>query len=143
MINNNAHKTAITRKVLSVPMRYLSQQGKIQGPALDYGCGKGFDADQLYMDGYDPHFRPEMPGYCYNTITCNYVLNVVQDDEAVDILAHIQSLLAPGGVAYITIRRDIKKEGWTSKGTYQVNRALNLPVETEKKGAFIMYRMEA
>ena len=143
MTNNNAHKTAITRKTLSAPMRYLSESGKIKGRALDYGCGKGYDADHLDMDGWDPHYRIRRPLGQYDTVTCNYVLNVVSNDMAVVIMADIEQYLAPGGVAYITIRRDIKKEGWTKKGTYQVNRVLDLPVETEKKGAFIMYKLEA
>ena len=56
----NAYKTAITRKKPSLPMRWLAKEGLIPSriDTLDYGCGKGFDADYFGMDKYDPHFFP-------------------------------------------------------------------------------------
>ncbi len=121
---NKPGRTAITRKAVSLPTAYLLQHGLIKGEALDYGCGKGFDCDFLGMDGYDPNHGGrcsivvDEPGY--DTIICNYVLNVLPDaSEREDVVLSIIDLLAPGGVAYITVRNDSFTEGWTSRDTWQ------------------------
>lgn len=50
---NAAGKTAITRKTLSTPMKWLDDHHMLAcnrpNRRLDYGCGKGFDADLLGM----------------------------------------------------------------------------------------------
>jgi len=142
MKNDKAHKTAITRKTLSVPMRLLRDRGLLTGRVLDYGCGKGFDADELGIAGFDPFHRPEKPEGQFDTVVCNYVLNVITDDEVHGVLKGIHDYLVVGGTAYITVRRDIKKEGWTKTGTYQVNRVLPFEVVAEKKGAYIIYKIK-
>jgi hypothetical protein len=109
---------------------------------LDFGCGRGSDARLLGLHKYDPHFSPKMPAGRYSTILCNYVLNVVTSEEEPAILASIKNKLAKGGVAYITVRRDLKVEGVTSKGTYQRNVKLDLPILQERKGAFCIYVLE-
>lgn len=116
-----SYKTAITRKKLSVPMKYLNDKGLIQGRVLDYGCGKGFDANELGMDKYDPKFFPEYPNPPYEVVTCIYVLNVESNPlERGNIERRIVSLLVPGGDAYIAVRNDKKNlNGKTSKGTWQ------------------------
>lgn len=88
---------------------------------LDYGCGKGFDADFFGMDKYDPHFFPDKPTKKYQRITCNYVLNVIESDQEVnDVISDIQNLLVPGGCAYIAVRNDRENlNGKTKKGAYQ------------------------
>lgn len=137
---NKAHLTAITRKTLSLPMQTLHLNSLIKGKSLDYGCGKGFDAEKLGMTKFDPYFAPERPIEKFNTITCNYVLNVIE--KAVDrenVIKDIQGLLAPGGTAYISVRRDKFKEGFNSRGTYQTYVELDYPVLKEKKGSFIIY----
>lgn len=131
MSNTNSHKTAITRKAPSVPMRYLYKQNLLRGKTLDYGCGKGFDAEYFKMDKYDPYYSPSKPKGKYNTITCNYVFNVIEPEKEPLLLNEISQYLEEGGVAYITVRRDIKKEGFTSKKTYQRNVKLNLPILKE------------
>ncbi len=133
---SKAHITAITRKKPSVPMRNLNKQGLLIGKMLDYGSGRGFDADFFKMDRYDPHYAPQKPKGKYDTITCNYVLNVIEDSEEMHELIHkLSTLLNKGGKAYITVRRDIEKnlgkEGFTSKGTYQKNVILPFPVFKE------------
>jgi len=112
-------------------MRNLHKLGLIMGAALDYGCGKGFDADHFGMDKYDPHYSPEKPADRYKTITCNYVFNVIDEGQESDLIDSISDLLLKGGRAYITVRRDIKQEGFTSKKTYQRNVFLQLPVLKE------------
>lgn len=87
---------------------------------MDYGCGRGQDADALGMPGYDPNHRPEVPTAQYDTIICNYVLNVIETPgKRYDVIMHILSLLKEGGVAYVSVRNDSFKEGYTSRGTWQ------------------------
>jgi ATP adenylyltransferase len=113
-----SYKTAITRNKPSKPMKYLDENGFLNNPfcvfdinQLDFGCGKGFDADHFKMDKYDPHFNPEFPTKLYDVITCNYVLNVIPDQFTRDqVLRDIQSLLKPDGRAFITVRRDVKHD---------------------------------
>lgn len=145
LVENKAHLTAISRKSLSQPMKYLLREGKIFDDALDYGCGRGFDADALAMASYDPYHRPDedvlVPNR-YKTITCNYVLNVIPDEkERNEVLNKIRDMLTGEGVAYISVRNDTKSlNGWTSKGTWQGHIILDLPV-VKKTSNFIMYRM--
>ena len=79
---NKSHLTAMKRKVLSLPMKWLVDNGYIKkgDEALDYGCGKGDDADELEFVGYDPHHRDVEIDQFFDIVTCNYVLNVIEDD---------------------------------------------------------------
>ena len=44
---NHPYLTAIRRTRLSAPARYLLQHGLLKGRILDFGCGLGFDTDEL------------------------------------------------------------------------------------------------
>jgi len=138
MKNNKAHNTAIARKCPSLPMKNLEKHELLKGKILDYGCGRGFDANHYKTDSYDPHYSPKKPKGKYDTITCNYVLNVVEKKHMQGIVAHILKHLKKNGTAYLSVRRDIKNEGYTSKGTYQRNVKLKLPVLREN-GAYCTY----
>jgi 2-polyprenyl-3-methyl-5-hydroxy-6-metoxy-1,4-benzoquinol methylase len=114
-------------------MRRLFKAHRLNGKAmLDYGCGRGIDADTYGLDKFDPHYYNDTNAWKvgkYDVITCNYVLNVIDSQAERDaVLANIKILLKKGGIAYITVRRDIKSEGYTSRGTYQENIQLNLPI---------------
>ncbi len=143
---HSSAKTAISRKTLSAPMRVLSRRKLLCGATLDYGCGRGFDADYLDIQGYDPHWRNDesilFPMY-YNTITCNYVLNVIESqDEREKVLDHIFWLLAPKGIAYITVRRDGHElKGKTKSGSWQGYVILDEFVEYENQ-SFCIYRFQ-
>lgn len=101
-------------------MRKLRDKGLLLGRVLDYGCGRGQDANRLGIDRYDPYYFPDLPTGPYDTITCNYVLNVIEDPkDRAEVVRMINLLLAPGGVAYLTVRRDVKGEVATSRGTWQ------------------------
>jgi 2-polyprenyl-3-methyl-5-hydroxy-6-metoxy-1,4-benzoquinol methylase len=133
------HKTAIKRKKLSTPMQYLGQQRVFNGKMLDYGCGYGNDAQLIGMDKYDPHFHPTFPyNKQYDTITCNYVLNVVNGEEQVRILNRIHGLLTTTGKAYISVRNDLKLPQQPGRGCIQVQVHLNLPIVAQN-GNFKMY----
>ena len=144
-MKNKSYLTAITRKKPSLPMETIYDRcglDRYELRSLDYGCGKGFDADYYGMEKYDPFYFPKKPIGRFDIITCNYVLNVVTEREGKKILKTIKSLLNGDGVAFISVRRDMFMEGFTSRGTYQRYVELELPVFHLKRGAFIIYKME-
>lgn len=134
---NNAyapHLTAIVRSKPSSPARTLHDLDLLKGHCLDYGCGHGMDALTYGMDRYDPHWYPIRPSKQYDTVTCTYVLNVVRTEDVPYILKDIQTLLAPGGTAYLTVRRDLYGPTSKGRGTTQRNVHLPLPVLKNTKG---------
>jgi len=135
-----AYKTAIARNKPSAPMKQLKANGRLMGRMLDYGSGRGFDANHFRMERYDPHYAPTMPEGLFETITCNFVLNVIEDPVKREaILQDIRSRLEKSGRAYITVRTDKKAlNGRTSIGTWQGRVTLDAPVVTRGSG-FITY----
>lgn len=101
--------TAKARTKPSAPMQYLNKNNLLIGDCLDYGCGRGFDAAYYMMDKYDPYWFYEYLSKEYDTITCNYVLNVVGVEERYDIVEDVMKYLKPSGIAYFSVRRDYKK----------------------------------
>ena len=144
--NIYSYNTAIKRRSLSAPVRYLRDKGLLSGYILDYGCGRGYDSGCLSDEGYkvdsfDPYWRPDgIMARSYDTIICNYVLNVFRAEDEEAVLSKINNLLSDDGAAYIAVRRDLKKEGETTRG-FQRKVFLNLPVEFNKSGSFCIYKM--
>lgn len=146
--------TAMTRTGPSAPVRWLEAQGAIKAgtsapKVLDYGCGKGADVDYLGCDGYDPHHRPRefKQPVQYDVILCTYVANVLDCWERENLHRHLRCLLAAGGTAYVTVRRDIPEgtRGLTATGTYQEWVDLSAEWPTTKllvdiPGAFAIYQ---
>jgi len=126
---NQPERTAIERKKLSTPMKFLEEEGHLDGRTLDYGCGRGFDAGHLGLESYDPNFFHGIPEGKFDTITCNYVMNVVTEEVASWLINDIESRLAPGGHAFITVRRDLKEDTETQR-----NVKLDLPIVKETSG---------
>lgn len=140
----NSHLTAIARKKLPNPVLHLIQREEIVGHVLDYGCGKcaALNEDELasvngvksvlsYDPFYSPHvFKMDSP---FDTILCTYVLCTLPKSQEKQILRHIQNLLAPMGLAFITVRNDRPKNGYgkNSRGTFQ--RKVELPYLQEYK----------
>lgn len=130
-IINNPHLTAIERTSMSFPTRWLQQHRLLKGEILDFGCGFGFDTDYLKEQGfdivgYDNFYRPNYPQKRFDTIICNYVLNVLEPNEQAEVLMSVSELLKPLGKAYFAVRRDLKNEGFRThyvhkKPTYQSN----------------------
>ncbi|HKJ32660.1 MAG TPA: HIT domain-containing protein [Balneolales bacterium] len=136
--NPNAHLTAKERKYPSYPTKKLYRMGRIKGRVLDFGCGYGADVKFLKTQsfdivGYDPVYAPDYPDGKFDTIICNYVLNVLLPVEQASVLMQISELLKPGGHTYFTVRRDVRYEGFRThrkyhKKTYQCN--VKLPWES-------------
>lgn len=115
--NPYSHLTVKDRKWPSFPTKQLVARGLLQGKVLDFGCGTGVDVAYLRqlgyeVSGYDPHYAPDYPQAQFDTILCNYVLNVLLPEEQVQVLMAVSELLKPGGKAYFTVRRDIKRAGF-------------------------------
>lgn len=129
----NSYKTATSRvdRRPSLPMQRLAEDGLLNGRMLDYGCGKGIDAEFYGMESFDPHFQPDMPPGKFETITCNYVLNVIECPMSrYNVLLSIRFRLTTNGLAYITVRNDkTQLNGVTSIGTWQGHIELDLSMQ--------------
>ena len=102
-----------------------------------------FDFKSIKIDGYDPHFFPQKPNGLFDTIICNYVINVIEPEFELEVINDIKSLLSECGIAYIAVRRDVKKEGYRKKGrgiTYQRNVKLNFNILVENKN-YCIYKI--
>lgn len=128
---NHPYLTAIKRNNLSVPTRFLKDNNLLKGRILDFGCGYGFDTDELHrqgydITGYDYYYRPDFPEGKFDTIICNYVLNVLEPYAQAEVMMNVTNLLQPDGTAYFAVRRDLKEEGFRLHAihrqyTYQCN----------------------
>lgn len=128
---NHPYLTAIKRTDLSVPTRHLLKHGLLIGRILDFGCGFGFDTDELKRNGYDItgydyYYRPDYPDGKFDTIICNYVLNVLEPYAQAEVMMNVTNLLNPKGTAYFAVRRDLTEEGFRlhaihKQYTYQCN----------------------
>lgn len=143
-----SYSTAISRSSPSAPLTLLEKMGLVKGRVLDYGCGRGDDGRYLMSKGisidfYDPYWYPESLNYnLYDTILCTYVLNVLPKEDEASIIYSVQKHLRVKGKAYLTVRRDVKQDGATSRG-YQRNVLLDLPIVKEKKNNYCIYKLNA
>jgi SAM-dependent methyltransferase len=125
-------RTALTRKTWSVPCRWLATQGHVLYKkslrVLDYGCGYGKDVEELRglgadAMGFDPVHCPEGGKHAMGTfdvVFCTHVLDTLPTAaERMFVVQGILTALRPGGVAYVTVRRDVPLAGWTNAGIYQ------------------------
>ena len=124
--NALAYQTTKERVRPSFPIMQLLKQNCIIGRVLDFGSGLGIDFEflktkNIEITAYDPHYAPEYPQGKFDTIICNYVLNVLLPEEQTHILMEVSALLKPQGKAYFAVRRDIKKNAFLFNGTYQCN----------------------
>lgn len=146
-MQNKSHLTAIARKSLPGPTQWLLKKNLLIPRVLDYGCGKAHEINNQHFkaDGFDPFYRPDgiTGSQVYNTIICNYVLCVLPtDEERREVLRNIQALLLHDGVAYVSVRADTPKKGhgWSSRGTFQAEVNLNLPLIHECR-AYRLYSL--
>ena len=128
--------TAISRQSMSRPMAKMLKASMFDNKRiLDYGCGKGFDVEQLKslgfdITGYEPFASDkylQVPSGKFDIITNNYVLNVIENPEERKEL--IEKMKKMSKVVVITVRSDKKsiKNTWkkfndgylTPKNTFQ------------------------
>ena len=128
--------TAISRQSMSRPMAKMLKASMFDNKrVLDYGCGKGFDVEQLKslgfdITGYEPFASDkylQVPSGKFDIITNNYVLNVIENPEERKEL--IEKMKKMSKVVVITVRSDKKsiKDTWkkfndgylTPKNTFQ------------------------
>lgn len=143
----NSHLTAISRKAIPAPTRWLIANDKVPTQpgdlnVLDFGCGKCLSVNPVTWDNYDPHYRPWSVWHkqWYDIIICNYVLCTLPAKERLSVMQEIQKKLYKTGVAYVSVRTDKPRQGWglRSKGTYQGK--VELPLEIiYKNSQFCIY----
>jgi len=134
----SSHKTAITRRKPSRPLRAALKLTAVRGRVLDYGCGRGTDVAELAelgykVVGYDPHYQPATPRGTFHTVLMTYVINVLKAPKRNEALQAAWAYVKPTGRLIVTARteRDIESAAehgrWqcigrgylTSAGTYQ------------------------
>ena len=135
-IETKRGNTAISRQSMSRPMAKMLKASMFDNKrVLDYGCGKGFDVEQLKslgfdITGYEPFASDkylQVPSGKFDIITNNYVLNVIENPEERKEL--IEKMKKMSKVVVITVRSDKKsiKNTWkkyndgylTPKNTFQ------------------------
>jgi len=102
-------------------MQWLVDNGHIKkgDDGLDYGCGKGYDAEEMNFTGFDPHHCPVELDRFFDVVTCNYVLNVIEDEDE-RFFAELRVIFLAKKKAFIAVRNDVHAlNGCTSKGTWQ------------------------
>ena len=142
--NKYSHLTAKERNKISFPMNWLKRKSLLKGEILDFGCGFGTDvkilkSDGLNIEGYDKYYQNEYPQKKFDTISCIYVLNVLEPLEQTTVLMNTSELLKLNGKAYFAVRRDLKAEGYRThyihkKQTFQTN--VKLPFKSIFKNKY-------
>ena len=136
-------KTAIKRDQLSSPVKWLLDHKKLHlfcnTSILDYGCGRGTDADILMVDKFDPYWFPNpIRKRQYDVVLCTYVLCIIPPSERKSLIGKIMSYVSSRGMAYFSVRRDIKepnlRKGYTQWPVY-----LEYPV-VEENSSFCIYQ---
>jgi hypothetical protein len=102
---------AVRRATVSKTAHFLNEHRLLRGRVLDYGCGFGFDADHFRWEAYDPHYRQKFPNGLFNTIVCNHVANMLTRHSRQELFRALQALLAPMGMAYVSVSRKISVVG--------------------------------
>lgn len=109
------YKTAINRDKLSSPIAFLKKSDLLVGKVLDYGCGR----EEHQYNKFDPYYQPEyeLLKTKYDTIICNYVLNVIPlEHNRFELIRTVESMLTDEGYAYFSIYGKDSVDTHTNKG---------------------------
>lgn len=120
----NPQNTVVHRKSLSRPVKTYLNSGLIARGwnILDFGCGKGFDCDELEYVGYDPFHRPEKLNKQFNVVMTNFVINVLDIDTRKKAIQEAYNYVIPDfGKLLIAVRskKEIEKSKKDTWITYQ------------------------
>lgn len=96
------YQTAICRTSSSAPIAWYQANGLLHGDVLDYGCGQDVHSYAKFDPAYYPDYS--LLQKRWDTITCNYVLNVLPlEHNRVELLLALKSLLEQDGKVLISI----------------------------------------
>lgn len=139
---DKSNLSARWRKGPSAPAMWLVAHGKVQcgSNTLDYGCGRGTDADSFKWDRYDPEWFPNKIEKKYPCIVCIYVLNVITEEVANDVIKRVKGLLMPNGKAYFVVRRGVPIVGYGIQGHLQRMVMLDYPI-VRKTYTYCIYEL--
>lgn len=121
---NHSYLTAVKRTDLSAPVQFLLQHKLLKGRILDFGCGLGYDADELKrrgfdVTGYDNYYRTEYPKGKFDTIFCVFVLDVLEPYAQIEVMMNVFNLLSSKGSAYFAVQRGPIEEGFKLHPLYR------------------------
>jgi hypothetical protein len=102
------HRTALSRRGPSRPLRHFSDQGLVRGRVLDFGSGRGADCAAAAVRCYDPHHPRSqvraLPQGQFDTVLAIYVLNVLPASERRRALRGAAARVRPGGHLLLAAR---------------------------------------
>lgn len=111
--------TAKARDTPSAPMRFYGEAGLLVGDVLDFGAGK----DPHNHARYDPAHHPDPAPLQrkWDTVTCNYVLNVLPlEGLRTNVMLSLRALVREGGQALVSVwRRSPEAETFKTSRGYQ------------------------
>jgi len=111
--------TAKARDSASKPMRFYGEAGLLVGEVLDFGCGK----DPHDFARYDPAHHPDPAALNkqWDTVTCNYVLNVLPlEGLRTNVMLSLRSLVRADGHALVSVwQRSPEAETFRTSRGYQ------------------------
>ena len=108
--------TSIART--SGPIKYWQGEGLLVDQVLDFGAGQEDHAWHKYDIVHHPD--PSCLTKQWDTVMCNYVLNVQPSDHLItEIVALLRFLTKPKGKCLIAVRADLSESQAGRKGAYQ------------------------
>jgi len=112
-------RTAQNRTAPSKPMSYYASNGLLRGAVLDFGCGRDVLPDGVVAARYDPAYQPDFAPLAeqYDTITLNYVLNVIPlEAHRAQMLLAVRALLKPEGRLLIAVYQKADQDTKSTAG---------------------------
>lgn len=163
------HRTAMTRKELSKPVREVLQLGLLvptETTFFDFGCGHGSDMRLLQelgvkASGWDPVHQPNKAKMEADVVNLGFVLNVIEDPaERIDTLQEAWSLtrevlivstLVEGQEGYYICQTRLNDGIVTTRGTFQkyfaqtelqllIEETLEVEADAIGLGIFLVFR---